>query len=261
MAQCRMKRFGTVVAVAALALSAAAQGAPRPRVATPAAKAATPATGAPLPNSPGKQGIKVSGWWTMNVLNPDGTLVSHVEFENSLQVTNFLPGLLVGAYSIGVPNIGLFGPYGQGSPLCSDGGCGIFTPGYTDCPPSSPCSSNLTVAMHAPTPNSLSDGIVLSGTFTAYKAGSISAVNTGFSVCGHQANTAVFTTQDLLPNFTTTPSKTTPADCLANHPQQGDTAGGANFTGFALNGTAGAPPPVVLAKGQILQVTVVLTFS
>src|SRR5258708_5208775 len=30
------------------------------------------------------QGVVVHGWWAISVLNPDGTLVQHTEFENAL---------------------------------------------------------------------------------------------------------------------------------------------------------------------------------
>src|SRR5712692_7791334 len=49
----------------------------------------TPRTLAPAPQTSSKgglgQGIQVHGWWTISVLNPDGTLVRHTEFENALQ--------------------------------------------------------------------------------------------------------------------------------------------------------------------------------
>lgn len=47
-------------------------------------------------------GIKVRGWWTIDVRNPDGKLFSHTEFENSL-VTNqprqSIPGLVISGQS------------------------------------------------------------------------------------------------------------------------------------------------------------------
>ncbi|HSP63214.1 MAG TPA: hypothetical protein VLQ90_09555, partial [Pyrinomonadaceae bacterium] len=54
-----------------------------------AVKAQTPAKAATSPavESKGgqKEGIKVHGHWTIDVRNPDGTLVTHREFENDLQ--------------------------------------------------------------------------------------------------------------------------------------------------------------------------------
>ena len=39
---------------------------------------------APAATSPGGPGIKVHGRWTIDVLNPDGSLASHHEFDNAL---------------------------------------------------------------------------------------------------------------------------------------------------------------------------------
>ena len=45
---------------------------------------------APAPTLPSQskggmgQGIQVHGWWAISVLNPDGTLIQHTEFENAL---------------------------------------------------------------------------------------------------------------------------------------------------------------------------------
>lgn len=38
----------------------------------------------------GSDGIKVNGYWTIEVKNPDGTVASHTEFENAIQPTGML---------------------------------------------------------------------------------------------------------------------------------------------------------------------------
>jgi len=44
-----------------------------------------PSTAAPEDRGAPSEGIRVRGTWTIDVFDPDGTLVRHVEFENALQ--------------------------------------------------------------------------------------------------------------------------------------------------------------------------------
>src|SRR5713226_6208411 len=54
-------------------------------------KAETPTKASAASESGGqKEGIKVHGHWTIDVRNPDGTLVTHREFENSLAASGTL---------------------------------------------------------------------------------------------------------------------------------------------------------------------------
>ena len=64
-------------------------------------------------------GIQIHGHWVIDVKNPDGKLVEHREFENSLVKVGGLPsgdqllaGLLSGNLAAGDPGIGLV----QGTP-------------------------------------------------------------------------------------------------------------------------------------------------
>ncbi len=61
-----------------------------------AAKAKSPATA--KPSGAQHEGIKVHGHWIIEVRNPDGTLVSHHEFENALDPSSgqLLPTVLLG---------------------------------------------------------------------------------------------------------------------------------------------------------------------
>src|SRR5271168_3514589 len=58
--------------------------------ATPTAKMAAPSAAKPvrpaakLPAKSPHEGITVHGHWTIDVKNPDGTVASHHEFENSI---------------------------------------------------------------------------------------------------------------------------------------------------------------------------------
>src|SRR5258707_12036610 len=58
------------------------------------------------------EGIKVHGHWTIEVLNPDGTLVTHREFENSLHplAPPFLSNLLSRQISPGLWSVLVGGP-------------------------------------------------------------------------------------------------------------------------------------------------------
>jgi hypothetical protein len=58
----------------------------------------------------GSNAIKVHGWWTINVRNPDGKLVSHHEFENSYVGGSVLSqilarNLVVGKWRVELANI------------------------------------------------------------------------------------------------------------------------------------------------------------
>ena len=53
-------------------------------VVAPASVSATASASAPSANNGPNEGVKVHGYWTIDVTNPDGSLASHNEFENSL---------------------------------------------------------------------------------------------------------------------------------------------------------------------------------
>jgi hypothetical protein len=69
-----------------------------------------------LPGDGKHEGIKVHGHWTIEVKNPDGTVVTHREFENSLVQTNLLSSILsrnasVGYWAIALTGSGVTSPY------------------------------------------------------------------------------------------------------------------------------------------------------
>jgi len=97
-----------LLAVCTAQLGFAQQGAPAGAGATsPAEATAPPATAMEEPSTApakaGTEGIKVHGHWIINVKNPDGTLVEHREFDNSLQNNGgaALVGLLSGYFTPG----------------------------------------------------------------------------------------------------------------------------------------------------------------
>lgn len=64
------------------------------------------APGRTTPGSPAQgnkgahEGIKVSGYWKIDVHNRDGSLARHVEFENSLTVSGILQNILAGGLMV-----------------------------------------------------------------------------------------------------------------------------------------------------------------
>ncbi len=95
-------------------IPAATQTTPQTTVA-PAARPTTP-TPANAPQGKGAhEGIKVNGYWKIDVRNPDGTMDKHVEFENSLTTNDpfkdsgdyALSAILAGATMMGDPGIGV----------------------------------------------------------------------------------------------------------------------------------------------------------
>lgn len=185
------------------------------------------------------QGIKMHGHWVIDIKNPDGTLSQHHEFENSLQYDGqqLLLGLLSGYASMGQWEIYFTAPTGGTSP-CTSGTypfCAIaqsttYQPGAFACTVYT-CVGGLTV-----TPTfGVGPSLVLSGSITAQNAGTVGSVGTGHNACG----------------TTTSLSTTTPAAC-----QTATTSGGYGGTMTYTSIT-----PISVAAGQIIQVSVTLTFS
>jgi hypothetical protein len=91
--------------------------APNPKPPEAAARTAAPAPPATSPSRGGlKTGVKVHGYWKIDVRNPEGKLASHTEFENSLTTND--PNGLSGDYALAY--------------LLSGGGRDITVTGDTD---------------------------------------------------------------------------------------------------------------------------------
>jgi hypothetical protein len=203
---------------------------PEEKVAKPDAK--KPASAAKKPNPGGKsEGIQVHGHWVLEARNPDGTLGSRKEFENTFLVGpasggNALATILAGGASVGgwyvevevagcsptCPNFTL----AQAPAICA----GPFVP------PGSTCTSSLTAVVGGINLNQLT----LQGTSVPVaNAATVPTVFTGLLTCD--------------PGLT-------PAACLAGgsglKPWFFTTATGVNFS--------------VLA-GQTITATVTLTFA
>ena len=211
-----------------------------------AAMAVAKEEGAPKPAEGLAQGMKVHGHWIIDVKNADGTLAHHHEFENSLQYDGqqLLTALLSGYAVMGGWEIYFTSQSGGTSP-CTGGpypfcaiaqstttqpglfACGIYT-----------CVGGLTV-----TPTfGVGPTIRMTGSMTAPNAGTIGYVGTGFGGCSKAGEAT---------GFPTSVATMTPQACQA-------------ATTTAMGGTATATNvavPIAVASGQIIQVTVVLSFS
>jgi len=167
-------------------------------------------------------GIKVHGHWKIEILEPDGTLVSSHEFDNSYQGWEIMFKLLNGQVSQGLWGVYLAAESGGVAPCLDDQGLGasclIAEPGH---PPAANHFLNLTISGYSP--------IIFAGTATAARQGSIGRVVTMSSSCDPSV---------------------APASCTASVLDSGSV-----FTAKFLDTT------VPVLAGQIIQVTVTITFS
>jgi len=180
-----------------------------------------------------KEGLKVHGHWTIDVRNPDGTLVTHREFENAL--TNFggyLLALFLARDSTPGPwNVQLIGNVCQASHPNFGTNC-VIGEGISR----SADFLTLSLIINGPNPASLT----FAGAATAQQDGTITGVGT-FSE-GQCANNV------------------TPYDCT-HSTQQLYNGNYAPFTSTSLLDPSGNPAPLSVTSGQIIQVKVVISFS
>lgn len=175
--------------------------------------------------------IKVHGHWTIEVRNPDGSLVTHREFENSyIQGTSgpggpgILPVILAHSFSVGLWIVELDGGLCPGSQV--PGSCIAAEPNPAVNPLPAGWFPTLTITTHG-----RPDTLVFAGNVTAQASASISSVSTSVGLC---------------------PPGTAPAACTGE--------GGRTFTATTFTG-GGSNPPISVAQGQLVQVTVVVSFS
>lgn len=224
--------------------AAAASIAPRQ-----ASTAARPSGGGP------HESIQVHGHWVIEVRRPNGTLVSHTEFENKL----VQPGgqfnlalLLSGYYVLGDWEIQLDAASPQQKPICTNS---LYSSGAGPCDideaggyfQTTACSGNgdqCFPTLHVVNPyqststgTTESDSVTLQGTATSAMAGEITDVETEIEVCSPtvtpsvcQTGNGLFThgpfTAATLPtsNTTATPcGGTGQISCAVNVPEAGDT--------------------------------------
>ena len=198
---------------------------------------------AALPNGIGNtanpsEGIQVHGHWTIEIRDPDGTLVSHREFDNALTTDageNLLPDLFLSGFSPGIwlifldPASTLIDPLDYSGSPCLDGS-------------SLPARCFITeLQTGSPPPNSFggltatTTGIPflrLSGAITAAQAGDIGVVATHINSCNP---------------FTTTP--------IACRGEASDVGQDRPFTRTSL------VPAEAIQAGQQAQITVDISFN
>ncbi len=193
-------------------------------------------TPSPVRESKGgpKEGIKVHGHWTIEVRNPDGKVVTSREFENALTVdgADVLVRMLMRTSKAGEWQMLLRGGSG---PIFTDGPC-LFNGEGSPCLIVEAASSaaestfvfkTLTLVPHSLDTHAQSQAI-LRGTITAGKAGTIDYVATAIVICALDA----------------------PGLCITG-----------GLTQPTIFTTKDISPVVNVEIGQIVQVTVTITFS
>jgi hypothetical protein len=224
-----------LAAVFALTLSNSGAGRAQSTAAPPAVAAAAPAKAAPFaqpkqPAQPGErqpggthEGIKVHGHWMIEVKSPDGKLISHTEFENSLfgggggeilplfftatqsQGVVYTPGewgVLLGDPASPPCSAELSFPFNNNNlttlPLAYNSGFCVLAqqappaaiyPLNCGSTPNSNCSYNLQIGING------QGSLTLSGSVISANAGTISQVQTLLSTCGGKIAPTVCATE------------------------------------------------------------------
>jgi hypothetical protein len=170
------------------------------------------------------EGIKVHGYWTIEVHNPDGSLVRHVEFENSLVATGgpALVAVLSQQATMGIWYVQLIPSAGSALPIFELGGS-----------PTAPGVSNNLVVNNGGT------NLTLSGSVTTASAVQIATVQTLLFTCAATAAAS---------------------NCGAGG-IGGSTSNPTLFGNKPVVFTQTNPPPVSVQNGQIVQISVVISFS
>ncbi len=189
-----------------------------------------PSSASGAPQSAPQGGVKVHGHWTIEIRDPDGTVVTRREFDNALVSNGGLPALLARQATIGLWTVTISGlPFPCG-PAEDPGGPCIIIEGSSTAP-AQPNILFKTLTVVAPTGSQPNAGrLVLSGAAIAFRSTRINTVATGNARCPATrppASNCEAQTLNLVTSFTQGPVN----------------------------------PPVEALKDQQIQVTVVLSFS
>jgi hypothetical protein len=223
-----------------------------PSLAPAAPKAIAASEEAAQKPAPGiNQGVKMHGHWIIDIKNPDGTLAQHHEFENSIQYDgqNYLVGLLSGYASPGAMGIYFTAPTNGTAPCAATYNfCAIVT-SLTTAPAVNLCGNYYCATGLTITPTfGVGPTLKLAGSITANEAGTIGTVGTTMNGCGQ--------TGVAFGAYPTAMSTVSPATCFTSTVSG---AGGGNDFGGTMTSTSISP--ISVANGQIIQVTVTLSFS
>jgi hypothetical protein len=239
----------------------------------------------PKAHKKGSEGVKVHGHWLLQVKNADGTLGERREFENSLVTDEdttsgdqMLAGLLGGDITPGDPGIAFVSYGSSATPYPSEycpALCYFLTTPQSPLTnffriPANKISTGLVVTTHFSAPV----GWVLSGNFTV-PAGltSISAVQTIATYCtpvpagsGYAGYNNSTGTNALAGTVYDRIADIGPAQCNATNSNVTSTGGTSESSWFAaLTSTAltnsGVATPLTVTPGQIITVTVTISFS
>jgi hypothetical protein len=244
-----------VLVLSAAGISRAQSPAPKP-----ATISAAPAASQSAPKGH-HEGITIYGQWVIEVKNPDGKVVEHREFDNSLvgpngvYGSNVLAGLISGFWTVGPWIINFDGTVSPCSTAPNPGGgCTIVSPNATTVVSGYPCSTSVATA--SPQPNCYATLVgSLSGTEAVAGYGTVSPSFTLSGTAYVDTSTSISNVSTLQeycnPNLGNNASTTAPSACLATN--RGDTAVYA-FT----SATLGTPVPV--SPGQTVDVTVTFSF-
>jgi hypothetical protein len=172
------------------------------------------------------EGIKVHGHWTIEVRNPDGTVVTHREFENSLAPSggaNLVAVLSransVGFWTISLQDLNSFGPCSNTINLKGID-CEIIEPGWAAASGGTLSYQFATLTVSSTGGSTGPSQLVLSGTATASVSDSIVSVLTLLNVCAATvaaSNTCANTSRLVFTNFalTNNPVNVTPGQTIA----------------------------------------------
>jgi hypothetical protein len=270
--------------IAAAGKTAASPAAATVQAAQPAAKAVAEKESI-APNSANQQGIKVHGHWVLQVKNADGTLGERREFDNSLVPGNgsiggdqVLAALISGNATAGDPAIAFY-------PSVPASGTDMSTL----CNPSSGWGSNTTCYLLTTSSTGLqltagglgykyvSTGLsttmtvnpaiswVLAGNYTVPSGlTSIALVQTLYTMCFPTTSPIIDITSynRITKSSTTRTADLSPVACVQS--MQGEFIGPLDqdnqYIG-TLTSTTVSPGPLTVTPGQIVQVTVTISFS
>jgi hypothetical protein len=193
-------------------------------------------TTARAPHNPGSEGITIHGHWVMDVVNHDGTVAEHRDFENSLvasQGGSVMTGLLLGTISPQTFDVVLAGTGKTALLYLSGQSCPQVLASFQG-----DCSATLTEGSLA------GSSVVLKSTYTPSAALTVSTVSTNLGTCPTTAGGA---------------TPVSPATCQATTSGTIPGSGGAGVGIY--NFTAATIPDLAIAAGQSLVLSVTISFS
>jgi hypothetical protein len=270
------RRILTLLVLGAVSLAASAQHTSATPPAHPTATAPKPASDPeqaekPGPNDAGNQGIRVHGHWVLQVKNADGTLGERREFNNSLVTAgggNFGSQLMVGILSGDVaispyPAIALITGSAPADPsiACPSSACWYFGTSNSQWGSFPNYETGLTTSVtFSPT-----TALVFSGNWTSPGSASISTVQLLYTACENvnkfpqninSASANAFSTG----TYGFGLASATPSSCSSSNAGGGfDILG--PLTSTIITNSSGAAAPLGVTSGQVVTVTVTLSFS